>query len=193
MRRVAGVNLLHAASRARARLGYMAQKFSLYGDLSVATEPRLLRRHLRAVARRASASVCRAHDRDVRARADTCTSNAALLPLGFKQRLALACAVLHAAAGAVSRRADLAASIRSMRREFWYAHQRPGRARRDRDGDDALHGRGRVLRPHRAHLSRPQDRDGLARMSSRRAPAAPQRPSRRWRTPSSRSSKAEGT
>src|SRR5579864_3223395 len=32
---VAGVNLLHAASRARARLGYMAQKFSLYGDLSV--------------------------------------------------------------------------------------------------------------------------------------------------------------
>src|SRR2546430_10366015 len=33
---VAGVNLSRAASRARARLGYMAQKFSLYGDLSVA-------------------------------------------------------------------------------------------------------------------------------------------------------------
>src|SRR5205814_1243860 len=30
---VAGVNLSRAASRARARLGYMAQKFSLYGDL----------------------------------------------------------------------------------------------------------------------------------------------------------------
>ena len=33
--RVAGIDLYRAASSARARLGYMAQKFSLYGDLSV--------------------------------------------------------------------------------------------------------------------------------------------------------------
>ena len=32
--RIAGVDLRTAASEARARLGYMAQKFSLYGDLS---------------------------------------------------------------------------------------------------------------------------------------------------------------
>src|SRR5437667_8024561 len=33
--RVAGLDLYAAAGAARARLGYMAQKFSLYGDLSV--------------------------------------------------------------------------------------------------------------------------------------------------------------
>ncbi len=33
--RVAGIDLYRAASSARSRLGYMAQKFSLYGDLSV--------------------------------------------------------------------------------------------------------------------------------------------------------------
>jgi ABC-2 type transport system ATP-binding protein len=34
--RVAGVDLRHAAAAARARIGYMSQKFSLYGNLSVA-------------------------------------------------------------------------------------------------------------------------------------------------------------
>ena len=33
--RVAGIDLYRSSSSARARLGYMAQKFSLYGDLSV--------------------------------------------------------------------------------------------------------------------------------------------------------------
>ena len=33
---VAGLDLRHAASAARARIGYMSQKFSLYGNLSVA-------------------------------------------------------------------------------------------------------------------------------------------------------------
>ena len=43
---VAGNDLRHSAAEARASLGYMAQKFSLYGDLSVAPEPRFLRRRL---------------------------------------------------------------------------------------------------------------------------------------------------
>ena len=51
---VAGLDLYKARSAARARLGYMAQKFSLYGDLSVAPEPRLLRRRLRPAAARAA-------------------------------------------------------------------------------------------------------------------------------------------
>ena len=45
--RVAGVDLRHAASTARARIGYMSQKFSLYGNLSVRAEPGVLRQRLR--------------------------------------------------------------------------------------------------------------------------------------------------
>jgi len=93
---VAGVNLLHAPGRARARLGYMAQKFSLYGALSVA-------QNLDYFADIYGLSRSRKRER-VQAMVDTFSlephlaSNAALLPLGFKQRLALACATLHAPA-----------------------------------------------------------------------------------------------
>jgi len=90
---VAGYDLHTAAGDARASLGYMAQKFSLYGDLSV-------RQNLDFFAG--------AYDLDrTRARAaieavieifelkGMLGSNAGMLPLGFKQRLALACAVMH--------------------------------------------------------------------------------------------------
>ena len=36
---VAGVDLHHARASARQRIGYVAQKFSLYGQLSVAGKP----------------------------------------------------------------------------------------------------------------------------------------------------------
>ena len=39
---VAGMNLLTAGGAARARLGYMAQKFSLYGELTVEQNMRLM-------------------------------------------------------------------------------------------------------------------------------------------------------
>lgn len=90
---VAGHDLRHAAARARAQLGYMAQKFSLYGDLSV-------RQNLdffagaydldRAAARRAIRETI-----EVFELGDHLGVNAGTLPLGFKQRLALACAVMH--------------------------------------------------------------------------------------------------
>lgn len=90
---VAGNDLRHAAADARASLGYMAQKFSLYGDLSV-------RQNLdffagayglgRAQARRAIEAMTGIFDLE-----DKLDVNAGTLPLGFKQRLALACAVLH--------------------------------------------------------------------------------------------------
>ena len=90
---VAGYDLRSAGDDARASLGYMAQKFSLYGDLSV-------RQNLdffagaydlgRAEARR---SIERAVDVfDLQGQLGR---NAGTLPLGYKQRLALACAVLH--------------------------------------------------------------------------------------------------
>ncbi|WP_227698717.1 ATP-binding cassette domain-containing protein [Sphingomonas hengshuiensis] len=90
---VAGKSLRSARADARASLGYMAQKFSLYGDLSV-------RQNLdffagaydldREQARRAIDAMA-----EIFELRDKMDSNAGTLPLGFKQRLALACAVMH--------------------------------------------------------------------------------------------------
>jgi ABC-2 type transport system ATP-binding protein len=90
---VAGFDLRHAKADARQSLGCMAQKFSLYGDLSV-------RQNLNFFAG--------AYGIGGKARADAIEQavevfhlqpflkvNAGGMPLGFKQRLALACAVLH--------------------------------------------------------------------------------------------------
>ena len=92
--RVAGFDLRTAAAPARGRIGYMAQKFSLYGDLSVRAEPALLHRRLwpvgRAAARRASTG---RWPSSISARCSTTTARD--LPLGYKQRLALACALMH--------------------------------------------------------------------------------------------------
>jgi len=114
---VAGVNLLHAASRARARLGYMAQKFSLYGDLSVG-------QNLAYFADIYGLRRAAKHER-VQAMIDMFElgphlhANAALLPLGFKQRLALACATLHAPA-VLFLDEPTSGVDPLMRREFWH-------------------------------------------------------------------------
>ncbi|MCE7795657.1 ATP-binding cassette domain-containing protein [Sphingobium sufflavum] len=90
---VAGKDLGHSAADARASLGYMAQKFSLYGDLSV-------RQNLDFFAGayglgRAAAGQAIERMADIFELGPYLKSNAGLLPLGFKQRLALACAVMH--------------------------------------------------------------------------------------------------
>ena len=114
---VAGVNLLHAPGRARARLGYMAQKFSLYGALSVA-------QNLDYFADIYGLNRARKRER-VQAMIDAFSlephlqSNAALLPLGFKQRLALACATLHAPA-VLFLDEPTSGVDPLMRREFWH-------------------------------------------------------------------------
>jgi ABC-2 type transport system ATP-binding protein len=91
--RVAGYDLRRAAADARGRLGYMAQKFSLYGDLSIAQNLEFF------------ASVYGLGGSRKRSKIDAMIqtfdlsrylgTNARDLPLGFKQRLALACAVMH--------------------------------------------------------------------------------------------------
>ena len=71
----------------------MAQKFSLYGDLSVAQNLEFFAGAygLRGARRRdAVARVTEAFDL-----ASYLTKNAGGLPLGFKQRLALSCAIMH--------------------------------------------------------------------------------------------------
>lgn len=91
--RVAGLDLAKAPGKARARLGYMAQKFSLYGDLSVRQNLNFFAGvyGLSNAARKgAIARMIETFDLE-----SYLNTNAGSLPLGFKQRLALACAVMH--------------------------------------------------------------------------------------------------
>jgi ABC-2 type transport system ATP-binding protein len=91
--RVAGFDLRKAAADARGRLGYMAQKFSLYGDLSVAQNLDFFASvyGLDGARKRAkTGAMIEAFDLG-----RYLNANAKDLPLGFKQRLALACAVMH--------------------------------------------------------------------------------------------------
>jgi ABC-2 type transport system ATP-binding protein len=90
---VAGFDLRKAKDDARQSLGYMAQKFSLYGDLSV-------RQNLDFFAGAYGLAGAAAHEAIDRAinvfhLERYLKENSGAMPLGFKQRLALACAVLH--------------------------------------------------------------------------------------------------
>ena len=90
---VDGLDLYKAPSAARAQLGYMAQKFSLYGDLSA-------RQNLEFFAGAYGLSGARrreavAHAIETFDLAPYAKTNAGELPLGYKQRLALSCAIMH--------------------------------------------------------------------------------------------------
>jgi ABC-type multidrug transport system ATPase subunit len=91
--RVAGLDLYQAPGAARARVGYMAQKFALYGDLSA-------RQNLDFFAGVYGLAGARRREQVERVTAayrlgPYLRQNAGELPLGLKQRLALACAVMH--------------------------------------------------------------------------------------------------
>jgi ABC-2 type transport system ATP-binding protein len=90
---VAGVNLRHARAQARARIGYVSQKFALYGNLTVQENLEFfggayglrgarLRERMHAVL-------------DQLDLAGQAQSASGLLPGGFKQRLAMATGLLH--------------------------------------------------------------------------------------------------
>jgi ABC-type multidrug transport system ATPase subunit len=91
--RVAGHDLYRAAGSARTRLGYMAQKFSLYADLSVRQNLNFFAGvyGLRGTRRREAAD----RATEVLGLGPYLDRNSGELPPGFKQRLALACAVMH--------------------------------------------------------------------------------------------------
>lgn len=90
---VAGVDLRKAAAKARGRIGYMSQKFSLYGQLSVRQN---LDFFSHAYGLRNSQRLERIdwalQQFDL---LDLADQDSADLPLGYKQRLALACALMH--------------------------------------------------------------------------------------------------
>lgn len=90
---VAGHDLRTAGPEARRSLGYMAQKFSLYGDLSV-------RQNLNFFAGAYGLSRGEARDAidsaiEVFGLGGSLSRSAGEMPLGYKQRLSLACAVMH--------------------------------------------------------------------------------------------------
>ena len=87
---VSGLDLRTAPGAARARLGYMAQKFSLYGDLTVLQN---LRFFSGIYGLRGDTALERVVD--TFGLAPYLSSRAGSLPLGFKQRLAMGCAVMH--------------------------------------------------------------------------------------------------
>lgn len=90
---ILGIDLRKNARKARAQLGYMAQKFSLYTSLSVMQNLRFF------------GAVYGLRKEKLRKRLDYCTEKFELgaylnhktgeLPLGVKQRLSMACATLH--------------------------------------------------------------------------------------------------
>ncbi len=90
---VAGMDLRRAAAAARARIGYMSQKFSLYGNLSVGENLSFF----------SSAYGLSGHHRNERVGwaleefelLPWAGMRSIDLPLGYKQRLALACALMH--------------------------------------------------------------------------------------------------
>jgi len=90
---VAGLDLRHAAAHARSRLGYMAQRFSLYVDLSVLQNLRFFANAYGLNRTRSKQRIAWALDEFELA--DYTDINSRDLPLGFKQRLAMAAALMH--------------------------------------------------------------------------------------------------
>jgi ABC-2 type transport system ATP-binding protein len=90
---VAGFDLRKAKDDARQSLGYMAQKFSLYGDLSVRQNLDFFAGAYGLAGNAAREAIERAVS--VFHLERYLKENSGAMPLGFKQRLALACAVLH--------------------------------------------------------------------------------------------------
>ncbi len=91
--RVAGANLRTGSAEARARIGYVSQKFSLYGALSVEQNLSFFATVYGLGNRRKRDRIAWALD-ELELK-DYLAMNAAELPLGYKQRLALACALMH--------------------------------------------------------------------------------------------------
>jgi ABC-2 type transport system ATP-binding protein len=90
---IAGYDLGQSPSQARGRLGYMAQRFSLYADLSVHQNLEFFAGVYGLTGRSRQNAI------DEMITTFDLTSikekNAGIIPLGHKQRLALACALMH--------------------------------------------------------------------------------------------------
>jgi ABC-2 type transport system ATP-binding protein len=90
---VAGVDLRRAAADARAHIGYMSQKFSLYGNLSAKQNLKFFSSAYGLLGQHQAMRIAWALEQfDLVPFADATSMD---LPLGYKQRLAMACALMH--------------------------------------------------------------------------------------------------
>ncbi|MDE7370975.1 MAG: ABC transporter ATP-binding protein, partial [Desulfovibrio sp.] len=113
---VAGVDLLRSGSAARERLGYMAQNFSLYPDITARENIAIFADLYGLSPRRRDALLPRLADALdltpwLKARTGT-------LPLGLKKRLALLCATLHEPPVLFLDEPTSGVDVRT-RRDFW--------------------------------------------------------------------------
>jgi len=91
--RVAGADLGHAAATARERIGYMSQRFSLYGNLSIMENLKFFASVYGLAGKRGAARIDWAmNEFELR---DIAAFTSSDLSLGYKQRLALACSLMH--------------------------------------------------------------------------------------------------
>lgn len=90
---VNGLNLQIAPAQGRAQIGYMAQKFSLYGNLSVGQNLDFFSGIYNLRGRKKTKMIGQMVE--IFELAPYLNESAEMLPLGFKQRLALSCAVMH--------------------------------------------------------------------------------------------------
>ena len=90
---VNGIDLQTAPSEGRSQLGYMSQKFSLYGNMSVRQNLEFFA-GINNVSKERKAKTIQLMV-DIFGFSPFLEANAEALPLGYKQRLALSCAVMH--------------------------------------------------------------------------------------------------
>ncbi len=91
--RTAGYDLRTAAAEARSNIGYMSQTFSLYGQLSVRQNLDFFSSAYNIKGKRKKDRMAWALDRFSLAAVGDAAAGG--LPLGYKQRLALACTLMH--------------------------------------------------------------------------------------------------
>lgn len=91
--RIMGIDITEDSEKARANLGYMAQKFSLYESLTVKQNldffAEIYGIHDQNLQKRVSEII------DIFGFSETENQKSGDLPLGFKQKLSLACALIH--------------------------------------------------------------------------------------------------
>ena len=113
---VLGIDLRRAAAIARGRIGYMAQKFSLYGNMSVLQNLQFFASAYGLTGRGRRRKIEEElAEFGLDPYADAISET---LPLGYKQRLALACAIMHAP-GVLFLDEPTSGVDPLVRREFW--------------------------------------------------------------------------